>query len=181
MKLTTAFCVVAALLLSTTFAAPAGKQPAIATTNSLEGYPKLSGLDGRVGMANLDPDGVYRLYLANGTVVDAARVTLAQIQTWVDVRAPYLSEADANAERVIYASSNPEAVPDAQLLTPSEDLKPKSQLERLMQTEISLASRSPLLEKREPNCPLFYCVNTAYVCYNYKKCTCGGAICVHFD
>ncbi|KAK5692192.1 hypothetical protein LTR17_025483 [Elasticomyces elasticus] len=118
----------------------------MATTNPFEGYPKLTGLHGRI-------DGVYRLYLANGTVVDAARLTLAQIQTWVDVRAPFLTEADANAERTIYASSDFEAVSDAQLLTPSEDLKPKSRLERLMQTEITLAPRDPLLGKRQVGGP----------------------------
>ncbi|KAK5692280.1 hypothetical protein LTR17_025409 [Elasticomyces elasticus] len=148
MKLTSTSSVVTALLLSETFAAPANKQPIMATTNPFEGFPKLSGLDGRLGMANLDPDGVYRLYLANGTVIDAARLTVAQIQTWVDVRAPFLTEADAKAERTIYASSNSEAVSDAQLLTPTEDLKPKSQLERLLQTEISFDPRNLLLGKR---------------------------------
>ncbi|KAK4888743.1 hypothetical protein LTR27_012390 [Elasticomyces elasticus] len=148
MKIASTFLVVTALLLSETIAAPAHKQPAMATANPFEGFPKLSGLDGRLGMANLDPDGVYRLYLADGKVVDAARLTAAQIQTWVDVRAPFLSKADANAERTLYASSNSEAVSDAQLLTPSEDLKPKGQLERLRQTEITLAPRDPLLGKR---------------------------------
>ncbi|KAK5674380.1 hypothetical protein LTS10_012964 [Elasticomyces elasticus] len=164
MKLTSTSRVVTALLLSETFAALAVQHTkckpshallanAESTANPFEGFPKLSGLDGRVGMANLDPDGVYHLYLADGTVVDAARLTLAQIQTWVDVRAPFLTEADANAERTIYASSNSEAVSDVQLLTPSEDLKPKSQLERLMQTEISLAPRNPLLGKRQVGGP----------------------------
>ncbi|KAK4917214.1 hypothetical protein LTR49_014835 [Elasticomyces elasticus] len=158
MKLTSTSSVVTALLLSETFAAPAvqhtrcvssyalsanaecqNEQPIMATTNPFEGFPKLSGLDGRL---------VYRLYLANGMVIDAARLTVAQIQTWVDVRAPFLTEADAKAERTIYASSNSEAVSDAQLLTPTEDLKPKSQLERLLQTEISFDPRNLLLGKR---------------------------------
>ena len=46
----------------------------------------------------VDPDGVYRAYLADGTIVDAARLTSEQVQTFVDARAPHLSEEDAAEE-----------------------------------------------------------------------------------
>lgn len=71
-------------------------QAGIAASNPLAYLPKLKGLDGHAGFEFVDPDGVYRTYIANGTVIDAARLTAAQIQTWIDARAPHLSEVEGN-------------------------------------------------------------------------------------
>jgi len=154
-------------------------QEGIAASNPLVGFPKLTGLDGRPGFAFADPDGVYRAYLADGTVVDAARLTADQIQTWVDARAPHLSEDDATKERQLYTGVDGQNVPEAQLLAPPEELQPKAQLESFTKDAISARDVGPLLEKRQVNCPTFYCMQNSGVCTVYG-CSCNGIICVVF-
>ena len=108
-------------------------------------FPKLTGFDGRPGFAFADPDGVYRAYLADGTVVDAARLTPDQIQTWVDARAPHLSESDAAKERELYTGVDGLDVPEAQLLAPPEELLLKTQLESFAEVLISARDMGPVV------------------------------------
>ena len=110
-------------------------------------FPKLTGFDGRPGFAFADPDGVYRAYLADGTVVDAARLTPEQIQTWVDARAPHLPESDAAEERLLYTGVDGQNVPEAQLLAPPEELMPKTQLETFAKDAIFARDMGPLVGK----------------------------------
>ena len=151
----------------------------MAASNPLVDFPKLTGFDGRPGFAFADPDGVYRAYLADGTVIDAARLTAEQIQTWVDARAPHLSEDDAAKERQLYTGVDGQSVPEAQLLAPPEELQPKAQLESFTKDAISARDVGPLLEKRQVNCPTFYCMQNSGVCTVYG-CSCNGIICVVF-
>ena len=121
-------------------------------------------------MGNVDTDGVFRAYLANGTVVDAARLAAEQVKLWVDFRAPRLSAADAAKEATIYAGLDSLNVPEAQLLSPSESVKPLAMLAKLAGAAVSPAS--PLLAKRQIiNCPSFYCDSNPQVCLNYG-CAC---------
>lgn len=115
----------------------------MATSNPLAGFPKLTGFDGRPGFAFADPDGVYRAYLADGTVIDAARLTPDQVQTWIDARAPRLSASDAAKERQLYTGVDDRNVPEAQLLAPPEELQPKSQLEAFAEDLKSVRDMSP--------------------------------------
>lgn len=142
--------------------------------------PKLKGLDGHAGFEFVDPDGVYRTYIANGTVIDAARLTAAQIQTWIDARAPHLSEAEAAKERETLAGIDSQSVSDAQLLAPAEDHKPKALLESFAaEVGISARDEGPLVAKRQGgfDCPSFYCVQNAAVCSVYPNCWCNGVLC----
>jgi len=101
----------------------------MALFNPLADFPKLTGWDGRPGFASVDPDGVYRAYLGDGTIVDAARLTSEEVQTWIDARAPLLSAEDAAKERELYTGVDGQSVPEAQLLAPAEELRPKKQLD----------------------------------------------------
>lgn len=107
----------------------------------------MTGFDGRPGFASVDPDGVYRAYLWDGTVVDAARLTSDQVQIWIDARAPHLSEADATKERHLFTGIDGQNVPDDQLLAPSEDVQPKAQLEAFAQSLKSSRDMGPLIKK----------------------------------
>lgn len=110
-------------------------------------FPKLTGFDGRPGFAFADPDGVYRAYLADGTVVDAAHLTPDQIQTWVNARAPHLPESDAAKERLLYTGVDGQTIPEAQLLAPPEELMPKTQLETFAKDAIFARDVGPLVGK----------------------------------
>lgn len=151
----------------------------MATSNPLADFPKLTGFDGRPGFAYADPDGVYRAYLGDGTIVDAARLTSDQVQTWIDARAPQLSKADAAEERELYTGVDGQNVPDDQLLAPAEELRPKKQLDLWAQDAISARDVGPLVEKRQTICPTFYCGSNSLVCRVYG-CRCNGSICVVF-
>lgn len=95
----------------------------------------------------VDQDGVYRAYLADGTIVDAARLTSEQVQTFVDARAPHLPEEDAARERQLYADVDGQNVPEAQLLNPAEELKPTKYLEMFPSIQAVFAIRVRLFEK----------------------------------
>lgn len=123
--------------------------------------------------------GVYRAYLEDGTVVDAARLTPEQIQTWIDVRAPHLSEGDAAKERQLYTGVDGKNVSEAQLLVPLEELLPKTQLGSFAKDAISARDVGPLVGERQVNCPTFYCTASVGVCRIYG-CSCNGVICVVF-
>ncbi|KAM0718423.1 hypothetical protein Q7P37_005493 [Cladosporium fusiforme] len=168
MKLTASMTAAMAMLLSQSLAAPT---TGIATSNPLADFPKLTGFDGRPGFASVDPDGVYRAYLADGTVVDAARLTSDQVQTWIDARAPLLSEADATKERQLYTGIDGQNVSDDQLLAPAEDLQPKTQLKNFAHDSKSARDMGPLIDKRQISCPSIYCLNNYNVCrvYGYAK------------
>lgn len=115
----------------------------IATCNPLADFPKLTGFKGQAGFAHVDPDGVYRAYLADGMIVDAARLTSEQVQTFVDARAPHLPEEDAARERQLYAGVDGQNVPDAQLLNPAEELKPTKYLEMFPEYSSCIRDKSP--------------------------------------
>lgn len=146
---------------------------------SLVDFPKLTGFDGRPGFASVDPDGVYRAYLADGTIVDAARLTVDQIQSWIVARAPHLSEDEAAKERQLYTGVDGQNVAEAQLLAPSEELQPKAQLESFARESTSTRDLGPLVEKRQIACPSIYCLNNYNVCRVYG-CVCNSVICQIF-
>lgn len=115
-------------------------------------------------------DGVLRAYLVDGTVADAARLTAEQVQLWVDVRTPRMSKADAEKERAKYAGLDSLDVPDAQLMSPPESVKPHARIAQMTAGDISPAS--PLLEKKQIiNCPALYCDSNPRVCLVYG-CAC---------
>jgi len=151
----------------------------MATSNALADFPQFSVFDGRPGFASVDPDGVYRAYLADGTVVDAARLTSDQIQTWIDARAPHLSESDAAKERQLYTGVDGQNVAETQLLGPAEELKPKTQLEAFAQDSTSTRDLGPLVEKRQIGCPMIYCIDNYGVCRTYG-CNCNSVFCQIF-
>jgi hypothetical protein len=99
------------------------------TGNPLADFPKLTGFDCRPGFAMVDPDGVYRAYLADGTIVDAVRLTADEVQTFVDARAPFMSEEEAAKERQLYTGVDGQNVPEALLFNPADELRPKALLE----------------------------------------------------
>jgi hypothetical protein len=119
----------------------------IATSNPLADLPKSTGFNGRPGFAMVDPDGVYRAYLEDGTIVDAARLTSEQVQTFVDARAPSLSEEDANRERQVYTGVDGQDVPEDQLLDPAEELKPEALLEEFARYSKSPRDMGPLVRR----------------------------------
>lgn len=107
----------------------------------------MTDLKGQVGFAHVDPDGVYRAYLADGTIVDAARLTSEQFQTFVNARAPHLSEEDAAKERQLYAGVDGQNVPDVQLLNPPQELEPKKQLAMFPEYSSCVRDVGPLVGK----------------------------------
>ena len=125
----------------------------------------------------VDSDGVYRGYLADGTIVDAARLTSDQVQTWIDARAPLLSEVDAAKERQLYTGVDGQNVAEDQLLDPAEELRPKAQIEAFSQDSTSARDMGPLVEKRQTSCPTLYCSSRPTVCRVYG-CLCNSVLCV---
>jgi hypothetical protein len=115
--------------------------------NPLADLPKLTGFNGRDGFAMVDPDGVYRAYLADGTIVDAARLTSEQVQTFVDARAPFQSEEEAAKERQLYTGVDGQNVPEAQLFDPADELRPKALLEGFNRDLTSLRDMGALVEQ----------------------------------
>lgn len=107
----------------------------------------MTGFKGQVGFTHVDPDGVYRAYLADGTIVDAARLTSEQVQTFVDARAPHLSEEDAARERQLYVVVDGQDVPEAQLLNPAEELKPTKYLEMFPEYSSCIRDKGPFVGK----------------------------------
>jgi hypothetical protein len=149
-------------------------QKGIATSNPLADFPQLTGFNDRPGFASADPDGVYRAYLANGTIIDAARLTSEQVQTWVNARAPYLSAEEAMKERELYTGVNGQDVAEAQLLAPAEALQPKKQLEAFARDSTSALDVGPLVDRRRASCPTIVCLRSPNLC---KACTCNGILC----
>jgi hypothetical protein len=117
------------------------------TGNPLADFPKLTGFDCCPGFAMVDSDGVYRAYLADGTIVDAARLTSEQVQTFVDARAPFQSEEEAAKERQLYTGVDGQNVPEAQLFSPAEELRPKALLETFNRDRTSPSDMGALIEK----------------------------------
>ncbi|EGP88044.1 uncharacterized protein MYCGRDRAFT_92696 [Zymoseptoria tritici IPO323] len=118
-----------------------------------------------LGFAFVDPDGIYRAYLADGSVVDAARLTPEQLQHWLDVRAPLLSASDAENERTTYATANPQDVPEEQLLHPPDEIKPHAQIESMAEFVISPNPNPLQVTKRQVACPPMYCVYRDLACF----------------
>jgi hypothetical protein len=136
----------------------------------------LTGFNGRPGFASVDPDGVYRAYLTDSTIVDAARLTSDQVQTWIHVWAPLLSDVDTAKEREHYTGVDGQDVAEAQLLAPAEELQSKAQLEASAQ-QMSTRDRGQLVEKRQLDCPSFYCGSNYGLCASYG-CNCNSVICM---
>lgn len=128
----------------------------------------------------MDPDGIYRAYLADGSVVDAARLTPEQLQHWLDVRAPLLSASDAENERTTYATANPQDVPEEQLLHPPDEIKPHAQIESMAEFVISPNPNPLQVTKRQVACPPMYCVYRSGVCQIYG-CRCNSAVCTLYE
>ena len=112
-----------------------------------------------------------------GTVVDAARLTSEQVQTFVDARAPFMSAEEAAKERELYAGVDGQNVAEDQLLDPAEELRPKALLEGFNHDLTSARDVGPLVEKRQTICPSFYCGASPSICSIYG-CRCNGSICV---
>jgi hypothetical protein len=149
-----------------------------ATFNPLESFPTLQGFGYHPAFASVDPDGVYRAYLADGAVVDAARLTPEQIQTWIDARAPLLDTTAAEKERATYASANSQNVPDEQLLNPPDSVKPLAQLAKLAVTPNPMKAFKRQVLPSGP-CPIMsYCVDNFLVCPAEQNCFCNSVICV---
>lgn len=83
---------------SETMSQPIASSP----TDLFADFPSLSGLKNDIGIFYVDPDGVYRAYLVNGTVVDAKRLTRDQIDIWLNARASQLPTAQAEEEHALY-------------------------------------------------------------------------------
>lgn len=159
--------------------------------NPLASFPMLSiKPEDDLAFMNPDYDGVYRAYLVDGTVIDAARLSNVQIETYLSVMedSGELSEERVAAERAAFASTDNAAVPEIELLNPPESVKPLAKL-AMVQEEIN---RSPIdvgpLERRQRGplpviqpCPIpgFYCLATPQTCIrqNPNRCRCNGVYC----
>jgi hypothetical protein len=122
---------------------------------------------------NVDPDGVYRAYLANGTVVDAVRLTGANIATFLSAveSVGQLSTAQMAEKRTAFANITGLGVPDAQLLDPPEDVKLKEGLEGVA---ASVGEAPPLIVGCKFN---GYCTDDKTGCAKHGLCVCNGVSC----
>lgn len=132
---------------------------------------------------NVDADGIYRVYVVNGSVADAARLTAEQLETWLLARANsgQLDAAQIAAERKELLLVDGAAVAEAELLHPPEAIKPKEKL-ALMATAGNVTPRSALQARQDvPTCAPLFCVNDAGRCrivYPPGRCICNGSVCV---
>ncbi|KAK3675428.1 hypothetical protein LTR78_004511 [Recurvomyces mirabilis] len=88
-------------------------------------FPKLQGLScENEGFMSIDTDGVYRAYLADGTVTDASRLSPQQIQIFLSACEPWESTTEMQELRTIYTDVDSSRIPDEQLLNPSDSARP---------------------------------------------------------
>jgi hypothetical protein len=134
------------------------------------------------GFASVDRDGVYRSYHVDGHVLDAARLSRAQLNTYLDalegaVTAGEYDEVQLAADRVHFSTVNSAAVPEDQLLHPSIDVVPTAKLAHGLQQLHEYESRNGGLARRQYEmCVVHnYCMGTGGCGY---PCYCNGVICV---
>lgn len=129
------------------------------------------------GFLNVDIDGVYRSYEATGTVLDAARLSKAQINIWLAAIKEH-SVADFEAMQQLYANVDGMAVPESQLMSPPENVKPTEKLAAFVASRAVSKRDDVALEGRQLVCQAhLYCLYNAAVCTPIF-CTCNGVICV---
>ncbi|KAK8085562.1 hypothetical protein PG997_006833 [Apiospora hydei] len=91
--------------------------------------PNLLRAEHNYGFASVDPDGIYRSYHANGTVVDAARLTRAQLETYFAALERFAGAERTEAERPHFATvGDTDAVPEELLLNPPPEVLPTAKL-----------------------------------------------------
>lgn len=126
---------------------------------------------------NVDIDGVYRSYEATGTVLDAARLSKAQIGIWLAAIKEH-SVADFEEMQKLYANVDGLTVPESQLMSPPEDVKPTEKLAAFVASRAISKRAESDLEERQLICAAnLYCVYNAAVCRPIN-CICNGVICV---
>ncbi|OIW34635.1 hypothetical protein CONLIGDRAFT_688530 [Coniochaeta ligniaria NRRL 30616] len=129
------------------------------------------------GFLNVDIDGVYRSYEATGTVLDAARLSKAQINIWLAAIKEH-SVADFEKMQQLYANVDALTVPDYQLMSPPEDVKPTEKLATFAAARATSKRAESGLEGRQLVCQAhLYCLSNAAVCAPIY-CVCNGVICV---
>jgi hypothetical protein len=129
------------------------------------------------GFMNVDIDGVYRSYEATGTVLDAARLSKAQINIWLAAIKEH-SVADFDKMQQLYANVDGLIVPDSQLMSPPEAVKPTEKLATFLATRATSKRAESGLEERQYVCSAhIYCLSNPGVCPPIN-CICNGVICV---
>ena len=144
-------------------------------------FPKLVTAKDGYGFWNVDVDGVYRSYHSNGTVLDAARLTEDQINTYLSAINGVLSETEFAEKQALFAGVSGLTVPEAQLLNPPEAVKPHDLLDQIAEEdEIVKRNGGGLLAERQTiNCPVtgLYCLGAPRNC-NVRGCVCNSVICI---
>ncbi|KAI1179596.1 hypothetical protein F4777DRAFT_600390 [Nemania sp. FL0916] len=117
-------------------------------------FPSLVRPEHGYGFMNLDRDGVYRSYHADGRVLDAVRFSREQIDDFLAVlegavRAGAYDAADMAADRAHFATVDSASVPEDQLLHPPTEVVPTAQLQQMKEGVVHLAaekgpSKTPL-------------------------------------
>ncbi|KAK8053198.1 hypothetical protein PG996_012499 [Apiospora saccharicola] len=145
--------------------------------------PALVRAENNNGFGSIDPDGIYRSYHVNGTVVDAARLTRAQIDTYLAAVEDFAGAERAGAERVHFdAVLAAAAVPEEQLLHPPPEVVPTDELAAKLEQVEKAAKGDGGAEKGELGaCEVrLYCWSKQSKCTPHK-CWCNGSICVGDD
>ncbi|KAK8070084.1 hypothetical protein PG994_006700 [Apiospora phragmitis] len=81
-----------------------GDSPQSGGNPPLAELPDLVRAEHNHGFASIDPDGIYRSYHINSTVVDAARLTRAQLDTYLAAVDRVLGNERAEAERAHFTA-----------------------------------------------------------------------------
>ncbi|KAK7932157.1 hypothetical protein PG985_002869 [Apiospora marii] len=141
--------------------------------------PELVRAEHNNGFASIDPDGIYRSYHVNGTVVDAARLTQAQLDTYLAALEQVSGAERAGAERVHFnAVLAATAVPEERLLHPLPEVVPTAKLAAKLDQVKAAAAKGDGLEKRQLGCQAtLYCLDNPSSCVIHS-CWCNGVICV---
>lgn len=162
-------------------------------TNALADFPQLSRDAQGHSFMHVDSDGVYRSYHANGTVLDAARLDSAQIDTWIAaITAPegIVPASELDEVKAKLAGTDSLGVSDHQLFHPPGDVKPTKMLADFAHgiASLQVTPRAAVVgglvgRQIDPppppsNCPTVYCLTNPAVCLNYPGCGCNGVICV---
>ncbi|KAI7778226.1 hypothetical protein LA080_002491 [Diaporthe eres] len=157
--------------------------------NPLASFPILSFPEATRGFWNVDNDGIYRAYLANGTIVDAARLSKEQIQTYISAIEGHVSQAEFDAKRAIFASVDSATVPQEQLLSPPEDVVPTEKISGMQRgsrrsdlpPDMSPREEGPLVQRQILPCFATgqYCIQKPFSCPQF--CVCNSIICVGFN
>ncbi|KAK7732405.1 hypothetical protein SLS63_005083 [Diaporthe eres] len=157
--------------------------------NPLANFPILSFPEATRGFWNVDNDGIYRAYLANGTIVDAARLSKEQIQTYIYAIEGHVSQAEFDAKKAIFAGVDSATVPQEQLLSPPEDVVPTEKISGMQRgfrrsdlpPDMSPREESPLVERQILPCFATgqYCIQQPFSCPQF--CVCNSVICVGFN